>query len=250
MKALLVDDELFCRDNLKMMVEEYCPSIAEIRTAESAGNARDIISGWTPDVLFLDIKMPNESGFDLLNSLGEHNMAVIFTTAHDEYALNALKAQAIDYLEKPINIDDLQSAVKKAELKEASKSNSFTQIKNLIKEVNNSLDQEKIAIPMREGYEILAYHEIVHLEASESYTTIYLDNGKKLLSSKNIKVYEEKLSPKVFFRTHKSHIINIHNHLKGFSRVEGNSAVMSNGKQIPISRRKLQSFLDRISGMH
>ena len=102
---------------------------------------------------------------------------------------------------------------------------------------------------MREGYEILTYREIINLEASESYTMIYLENGKKLLSSKNIKVYEEKLNPAIFFRTHKSHIINIQNHLKGYSRVDGNSAVMSNGKHIPISRRKLQTFLDRISDM-
>lgn len=249
MKALLVDDELFCRDNLKMMVQEYCPAIHEIKSAESAQNAREILSNWSPDILFLDIKMPNESGFDLLTSMGEHNLSVIFTTAHDEYALSALKVEAIDYLEKPINIEDLQSAVHKAEKRAEFRTNSLSQIKDMLKDNRNSLDNEKIAIPMREGYEILAYHEIVHLEASESYTTIYLENGKRLLSSKNIKVYEEKLNPRVFFRTHKSHIINIQNHIKGFNRVDGNSAVMSNGKQIPISRRKLQSFLDRISGM-
>lgn len=249
MKALLVDDELFCRDNLKMMVTEYCPNIRETRTAENAQKAREILSEWHPDILFLDIKMPIESGFDLLNSLGDHQLSVIFTTAHGEYALHALKVDAVDYLEKPINIDDLQAAVQKAEKKTNSGSNSLSELKALLKEVSSRSDHEKIAIPMREGYEILTYREIVHLEASESYTVIFLENGKKLLSSKNIKVYERKLNPTVFFRTHKSHIINIEHHLKGFSRFEGNSAVLSNGKHIPISRRKLQSFLDRISGM-
>ena len=249
MKALLVDDELFCRDNLRMLVSEYCPAITETRTAESASRAREILSTWDPDILFLDIKMPNESGFDLLNSLGDHQLSVIFTTAHDEYALSALKAEAVDYLEKPINIDELEAAVAKVSRKHGKGINSLAEIKSLIKQAGMRPDQEKIAIPMREGYEILTYREIVHLEASESYTMIYLENGKKLLSSKNIKVYEEKLNPSIFFRTHKSHIINIENHLKGYSRVEGNSAVMSNGKHIPISRRKLQTFLDRISDM-
>ncbi len=98
MKALIVDDEQFCRDNLQLLIEEYCPSITQAKTAESAEAAREIISSFDPDVLFLDIKMPNETGFDLLNSLNSKKIAVIFTTAHREYALDALKAQAVDYL--------------------------------------------------------------------------------------------------------------------------------------------------------
>ncbi|HKL04080.1 MAG TPA: LytTR family DNA-binding domain-containing protein [Cryomorphaceae bacterium] len=249
MKALIVDDEQFCRDNLQLLIEEYCPSITQAKTAESAEAAREIISSFDPDVLFLDIKMPNETGFDLLNSLNSKKIAVIFTTAHREYALDALKAQAVDYLEKPINIDELQTAVKKIESKSATEKGSIDEIKNMLKRASSGSGSERIAIPMREGYEIISYSEIIHLEASESYTTIYLNNGKRLLSSKNIKVYEEKLDGSVFFRTHKSHIVNTGYHLKGFNRVDGNWAVLSNGKNIPISRRKVQSFLDRISDL-
>jgi len=246
MKALIVDDEQFCRDNLKLMIKEYCPAILQTETAADADEARNRVDNLKPDVLFLDVQMPRENGLDLLNSLGNHDMSVIFTTAHREYALDALKAQAIDYLEKPINIDELQTAVSKVESKG---SNSLEKIRELINTSTNSASQERIAIPMREGYEIISFDEIIHLEASESYTMIYLQGEKKILSSKNIKVYEDKLSPMVFFRTHKSHIINMRDHLKGFNRVDGNSAVMSNGKFIPIARRKLQTFLDRISGM-
>jgi len=246
MKALIVDDEQFCRDNLKLMIQEYCPAILQTETAADAEEARNQVANLKPDVLFLDVQMPRENGLDLLNSLGNHKMSVIFTTAHREYALDALKAQAVDYLEKPINLDELQTAVSKVESKG---SNSLEKIRELINTSGGSTSQERIAIPMREGYEIISYDEIIHLEASESYTMIYLEGDKKILSSKNIKVYEEKLNSIVFFRTHKSHIVNMRDHLKGFNRIDGNSAVMSNGKFIPIARRKLQTFLDRISGM-
>ncbi len=249
MRALIVDDELFCRENLKFIIDEYCPAITSTAQASSAQAAREYLNQSDADILFLDIKMPNENGFEFLESINNPKLSVIFTTAHNEYALKAIKAQAIDYLEKPINIDDLQEAVRKAERKSGKTYNSIEEIRALLREANGKSIHDKIAIPMREGYEILAYNEIVHLEASESYTNIYLSNGKRLLSSKNIKVYEEKLSSDVFFRTHKSHIINLEYHLKGFSRIDGNSAVMSNGKQIPISRRKLQTFLDRIAEM-
>jgi two-component system LytT family response regulator len=231
------------------MLREYCPEISEIETASDANEARTSISNNKPDVMFLDIKMPRETGFELLNSLGNAQMSVIFTTAHNEYALQALKARAIDYLEKPINIDELQIAVNKLRKQQSEGTDSLSKIKDAVRQAYNQHEADRIAIPMRDGFEILPCKEIVHLEASESYTTIYLADGKKLLSSKNIKVYEDKLNPDLFFRVHKSHIINMRYHLKGFNRMDGNSAVMSNGKHIPIARRKVQPFLDRIAGI-
>ncbi len=249
MKALIVDDEQFCRDNLKMMIEEYCPEISEIEQAGSAEEARKMINISRPDLMFLDIKMPSESGFELLESLEDRTISVIFTTAHSEFALKALKARAVDYLEKPIAIDDLQNAVSKIKINSKDTGNSLGEIKELIRKVYREHEEDKIAVPMREGYEIIACKDLVHLEASESYTTLYLADGKKMLSSKNIKVYEDKLNTTTFFRVHKSHIINVRYHLKGFNRIDGNSAVMSNGKHIPIARRKVQPFLDRIAQM-
>lgn len=249
MKALIVDDEQFCRDNLQLLLKDYCPQITEIELAASAEEARQLIQKSKPDVMFLDIKMPRESGFDLLDSLNDKSMSVIFTTAHNEFALKALKARAIDYLEKPINIDELQSAVDKLDFKTGKEASSIGEIKALIRKAYLDYEDEKIAVPMREGYEIVACRDLIHLEASESYTTLFLADGKKMLSSKNIKVYEDKLSSTTFFRVHKSHIINVRYHLKGFNRIDGNSAVMSNGKHIPIARRKVQPFLDRIAEM-
>jgi len=248
MKALIVDDELFCRDNLKILLSDYCPEIREIDMAGSAKEARERMEAYSPDILFLDIKMPEETGFDLLTSLTHKPSSVVFTTAHNEYALQAIKAEALDYLEKPINIDELQEAVKKASGRMNSSFDPKSYMRKLLDEINRDPGDEKLAIPMREGYELIPIKEIVHLEASESYTMIYLVDGKRIMSSKNIKVYEEKLDDHIFFRTHKSHIINVKYHLKGFTRVDGNSAVMSNGKQVPISRRKLQRFLEEIVG--
>jgi two-component system LytT family response regulator len=242
MNALVVDDEQFCRDNLKFMLGEYCPDVKHTQTAGSASEARKFIETTDVNLLFLDIKMPNETGFELLESLGEHDFSVVFTTAHNEYALEAIKAQAIDYLEKPINIDELQVAVQKVHKK--SSGNSLASLKKLLDETRKKENaDEKIAIPMREGYEIIAYSEIVHLEASESYTTIHLNNGKKLLSSKNIKVYENKLDPKVFFRTHKSHLINL-KHVAKYHKGSGGSIVMADGSSVDVSKRKKEELLD------
>jgi len=248
MKALIVDDEKFCRNNLKILLSDYCPEVAEIEIASDANEARKKMSTYNPDILFLDIMMPRENGFDLLESISNKPKSIVFTTAHNEYALQAIKAQALDYLEKPINIDDLQDAVSKASRRVGDMSNPNDIVRQVLKEISKKSDNDKIAIPMREGFELIAVKDIVHLEASESYTMIYLSSGKRIVSSKNIKVYEEKLDETIFFRTHKSHIINVKHHLVRFSRIDGNSAVMSNEKHVPISRRKLQSFLEEIVG--
>lgn len=248
MKALIVDDEKFCRDNLKILLSDYCPEVAEIELASSATEARERLGSYEPDILFLDIMMPRENGFELLESISSKPKSIVFTTAHNEYALEAIKAEALDYLEKPINIDDLQGAVSKASKRLSEMSNPEDIVRQVLKGISRKSDDEKIAIPMREGFELIAVKDIVHLEASESYTLIYLSNGKRIVSSKNIKVYEEKLDQSIFFRTHKSHIINVKHHLLRFSRIDGNSAVMSNDKYVPISRRKLQSFLEEIVG--
>ncbi len=248
MKALIVDDEKFCRENLKVLLKDYCPEVKEIEMASGGEEARSTLSNWFPDILFLDIKMPKEDGFDLLQTLDQKPKSVIFTTAHDEFALKAIKAEALDYLEKPINIDDLQQAVEKAAARSESKSDKEEIVQLISEELSKKERDDRIAIPMREGFELIAVKDIIHLEASESYTLIYLSDRRRIVSSKNIKVYETKLSDDVFFRTHKSHIINVKYHLKSFNRIDGNSAVMSDGKHVPISRRKLQSFLEEIVG--
>jgi two-component system LytT family response regulator len=250
LRALIVDDEFHARSNLEMLLENYCEDVEVVGSASSPNEARKILQDKEVDVLFLDIKMPGEDGFEFLKSLDKKDFGVIFITAYNEYALDAFKADAIDYLEKPIDIEELIDAVEKIKkLKSSPGPITLNQdLIDLIKSVvNKQMDFEKTSIPTRDGLVIVNNQDIVHLEASESYTTIYLADGKKYLSSKNIKIFEENLNPNIFFRTHKSHIINFAHHLKEFNRSLGNLAVMSNNQQIPVSRRKLSEFLSKIN---
>ncbi len=248
LKTIIVDDEFNARNNLKILIEEFCPELEIVGTADSASMARELIAEHEPDVVFLDIAMPKEDGFSLLKSYEERNFSVVFTTAYNEYALKAFKENAIDYLEKPISIDDLQNAVVKL-LKYHGEENtrSNKDINEFIDTMVSSNINDRISVPTRDGYIIIRNTDIVHLEASDNYTMIYLSDGSRHLSSKNIKVYEDNLNDNIFFRTHKSHIINVEHHLKEFSRSEGNMAIMTNGKNVPIARRKMSDFLSRIN---
>lgn len=252
-RALIVDDELHCRENLQMLVEDFCPEVQLVGTAPSADKAKEILESDDVDLVFLDIMMPKTDGFGLLDSLNKRNFAIVFTTAHSEFAMKAIKTGAIDYLQKPIDITELQEAVKKVGEKTKSNQN-IQEVEDTVKKVlaQMGVDQgtqhsttNEIAIPTREGLEIVRHKEIVRLEGNDSYTTIYLSDGRKFLSSKTIKVYESHLPERYFMRVHKSHVLNL-SYLKAFSRTGGNIAVLRNGDQVPVARRKLQHFLDRV----
>lgn len=246
LRALIVDDEADARDNLRLMLEEYCPEVEIVGQAASAAEARELITSLQPNALFLDIKMPGEDGFQLLASISELDLPVVFTTAYDEYALKAFKQNALDYLEKPIDVDDLKRAVGKlqrlaGELGTAQPS----AIAALLKDPASPLSS-RLAIPGREGLVLLKHEDILYLEANDSYTTIHMKDGKRSVSSKHIRVFENNLDPKSFFRVHKSYIINLA-HLSSFNRTEGNMAVLDTGAMIPVSRRRLPDFLGLIN---
>ncbi len=245
LNAIIIDDEFNARENLKIMLEEHCPELQIKGLGSSAEEGRQLIDSQNPDLVFLDIAMPNEDGFSFLNTIKDRKFSVVFTTAHNEFALKAFKADALDYLEKPIAIDDLKNSVIKVSKYHQKKTvnNSNLNLKTLATKIN----ADKISIPTKDGYIIINNKDIVNLEASDNYTMIHLSDGSRHLSSKNIKIYEQNLDENVFFRSHKSHIINVEYHLKEFSRSEGNVAIMNNGKNIPISRRKMSFFMNRIN---
>lgn len=246
-KALIIDDEENARSNLKILLNDYCPEVNVLAEAGSADEARRLIDEHQPELLFLDINMPNEDGFELLSSIQQKNFSVIFITAHNQFALKALKAGAIDYLEKPIDIEDLQKAVSKVSNKTSDGENvDYGMIKNLLQEYKNDSKSDIIAVPTLSGYEIIKVEDIIHLEADESYTKIFLTSGKKCTSSMTIAKYEKVLDDNIFYRVHKSHIINTRHHLKEFNRHEGNVAIMDNGEAIPVARRKLSGFINKI----
>ena len=252
LKAIIIDDEEFARENLRMLLEDYCPDVNIEGVAGSASQARLLIDEVNPDLVFLDIMMPGEDGFMFLQSLPERTFQVIFTTAFRDYALKAIKENAIDYLEKPIDIDDLQKSVAKAKVINDQKKTTNVSDSRLSKVLENIVltnSVEKTIVPTKDGLAIVKNTDIIHLEAFENYTTLYLTGGKKYVSSKSIKAFEDKLDPNMFFRVHKSHIINIAHHLKELIRSEGNIAVLSDGTQVPVARRKLQEFLDKLANI-
>lgn len=252
LKSIIIDDEEFARENLRMLVEEYCPDVDLIGTASSASEARQLIDENNPDLVFLDIMMPGEDGFMFLQSLPDRKFQVIFTTAFRDYALRAIKESAVDYLEKPIDIEDLQKAIEKAKNIAHQKKNlkvTDARLTKILENIALTNTVEKTVIPTKDGMAVVKNTDIIHLEAFENYTTLYLTGGKKYVSSRSIKAFEDKLDPNMFFRAHKSHIINIAHHLKEFNRTEGNVAILSDGTQVPVARRKLQEFLDKLSGI-
>jgi len=246
LRALIVDDEADARDNLRLMLEEHCPEVEVAGQAGSAEEARERIRELQPSALFLDIKMPGEDGFALLESVAELDLPVVFTTAYDEYALKAFKQNAVDYLEKPIDPEELRRAVGKL-VRQAGELGGTrpSAIEALMKDPASPLSS-RVAVPGREGLTLLRHDDILYLEANDSYTTIHLRDGKRSVSSKHIRVFENNLDPKTFFRVHKSYIINLA-HLKSFNRAEGNMAVLEGGGMVPVSRRRLADFLSLIN---
>ncbi len=244
MRVLIVDDEPDARENLRMMIEEHCPELTVVGLAGSAREARELIAAEAPQGLFLDIKMPGEDGFELLHSLHGQDLPVVFTTAYDEYALQAFKENALDYLEKPVDTTELRRAASRLCRMAGDPAGAPQQagaIAALLQDPASPLSH-RMAVPGRDGLTLVKHEDILYLEASDSYTTIHTRDGKRQISSKHIRVFENNLDPKRFFRVHKSYIINLE-HLRAFSRGEGNMAVLDNGAMIPVSRRKLPDFL-------
>lgn len=248
LRALIVDDERNARENLRLMIEEHCPGVEIAGQAASAAQARDFLDNESVHALFLDVKMPGEDGFSLLQSLNGRELGVVFTTAYDGFALQAFRQNAIDYLEKPIDAEHLKRAVHKlgrlasVDLLADQRHNA---IEALMKDPASPLSS-RVAVPGRDGLALIKHDEIIYLEANDSYTTLHLKDGKRSMSSKHIRVFENHLDPKTFFRVHKSYIVNLA-HLKGFSRTEGNMALLDNGQLIPVSRRRLPDFLGLIN---
>lgn len=245
LKSILVDDEAKSRANLRELLKEYCPAVEIVGEAGSATEALKIIAQQTPDLLFLDIEMGAESGFDLLRSLnGTQIFEVIFVTAFDRYGIQAVKACAIDYLLKPINILELCAAVEKA-AKQILPKRDNRRLEELIANIDRADDEQRIALPLADKIEFIAVSKIIRLEAEGNYTHIYLDGAKKYLICKTLKEYQELLEGYNFLRTHQSHLVNFRK-ISSYVKTEGGYLAMEDGSQVPISRQKREEILKRI----
>jgi two-component system LytT family response regulator len=254
--AIIIDDEDNVRQTLEILIKQVCPEIHLCGSANSAESGRRLLSSNDIQLIFLDISMPRENGFEFLGSIPRENYAIIFTTAYEEYALKAIKANAIDYLLKPIDPDELQEAVKKAVtyLKMRKQTVDVRKVyaeslENLLSQVGDSRQQiRKITIMEKFGFRILDVNTIRYLEADSNYTIIHVSGLEKIISSKTIGEFEKVLDPSTFFRVHKSTIINM-NYLKGFSSLQGNYAIMDDNTSLQISRRRFLEFRE-IIGLH
>ena len=241
-RALIVEDELRSRDFLKDIVEEFCPQIVVAGTAGTVEDAVQFINTTPPDIVFLDIEMQTGTGFDVLQQVRQRNFHVIFTTAYDHYGIQAIKFSAVDYLLKPINVEELQLAVNKAvdALEEKAAGNKLDLlIRNLKRPAGEDFS---ISLSTSEGLEFIQLSNIIRLEANGPYTTFFMKDGRKIMVSKNLKEYEMLLAGHGYLRVHNSHIINL-KEVRKMVKTDGGYAIMNDESMIAISPKKKDEFM-------
>lgn len=237
-KAVIIDDERNNVDNIAALLGVYCPQVQVVGTALDAPSGREIILRLQPQLVFLDIQMPGESGFDMLRSLNRYNFEVIFITAYDQYGIQAVKFAAVDYLLKPVNITELQLAVDKALVKLQYR-NQNLQLENLVQllQQQNQKDEHRIPLPVLKETRFVYTRDIIRCEASNNYTRFFLNDGEVLMVSRPIFEYEDILKDYGFVRCHQSHLVN-KAFIKSWVRENGQFLLLQNGEEIPISRNK------------
>lgn len=241
-KAILVDDEANNLENLRLLLEKYCPEVTVSAMARSAQRALESILLHAPDLLFLDIEMPDGSGFDLLQKLNTPTFEVIFVTAFDKYALKAIKYSALDYLLKPIDITELQNAVQKVQARLHTR-NFQNQLDILLSNLRGK--SSKIALPSAERIDFVDVQHINYCRGDNNYTHVQLHDRQSIIVSKTLKEFEELLTEHGFFRTHQSWLVNLQ-YVISFIRKDGGYALMKDGTQIPVTQQRRKAFLQRL----
>lgn len=235
MNAILVDDEISNLENLRTLLEKHCPQVGIMATAQNVSDAVDAIEKYLPDLVFLDIQMGEQTGFDVLKLLPTRNFEVIFVTAYDQYGIQAIKFAALDYLLKPIDIEELMMAVNKAAYKLATLTRT-SQLDFLVQQLKKpETNVSKIALQMQTEIRYVALSEIIRCEADNTYTHFFLSSDEKILVSKSLKEYADLLRPNGFLRTHQSHLVNP-KYVKSWLKEDGGILLLMSGEKIPISK--------------
>ena len=242
--AIIIDDELNGRIALKQKLTDYCPQVEIVGEAENGRSGIEMIQKHNPEIVFLDIEMPEMNGFEMLINIPEKKFHLVFTTAYDQYAIRAIKYAAFDYLLKPIDIDELKLTIERLLNQPATNLNT-KKLETLEQNLLTKPFLNKIAIPTQEGLLFFDISHIIHLEAQSNYTVLYFDDQTKIMASRTLKEFEEILPTDTFFRPHNSHIINL-NFIKRYLRGDGGQVEMKNGTYILVSRRKKEEFLKLI----
>ncbi|HEY5462325.1 MAG TPA: LytTR family DNA-binding domain-containing protein [Hanamia sp.] len=243
--TVIIDDEPINISNLSQLLKVHCTEIIISASGSNAEEGEKIILKNKPDLVFLDIQMPVKNGFELLQSLQDYSFEVIFVTAFDKYGIQAVKFAAIDYLLKPINIEELKTAVKKVVEKKA-KRNQNLQLENLIQLLKNNQQEHRIALPSAQEIKYVNPSDIVRCESSNNYTTFYFSSGEKLLVSKPIYFYEDLLQDYNFIRCHQSHLVN-KKYIVSLVKEDGGYLLLKDNMRLPISKQKRESIKELLS---
>jgi two-component system LytT family response regulator len=244
LRSIIVDDEPKSVKNLKILAERFVKNISVVATCKNVTEGLAAIEDHKPDIVFLDIQMQNETGFDLLSKIEHVTFEVIFVTAYSDYAIKAIKFSAIDYLLKPIDVEELRTAVKKVEEKRTG--NVSSRLRVLHDNLRGQKNGHKIALPATDGLVFIAVNQILYCEASSNYTVFHTMDSKQYVVCKTLKEYEDLLSTHDFFRIHHSYLVNL-NEIKKYVRGEGGYVILNNNASLDVSKRKKANFLNRFT---
>lgn len=244
-KALLVDDEQKARNILQHYISNFIPEISDIKQASSVDEALGLLENWQPDIVFLDVEMPHKNGFDFLVASKNPSFDVIFTTAYNQYAIQAIRFSALDYLLKPIDPDELKAAVNRHLEKKETEGQKKELYSNLVQNIEKKNAKDfRIAVPTTQGVFFFTIDEVIRMEADTSYTHIHLVNKKPFLASKTLKHFEDMLEGFNFIRTHKSHLVNAR-HITRISN-DHDFILLTDASKVEISRRKKEEVFQQL----
>ena len=246
LRAIQIDDELHCIERLRWLINEYHSNdilmMAECTTIEEGISS---VQKLRPDVIFLDVQIHDKTGFDFLNAVDAHPFRVVFTTAHEKFAVQAFRFSAFDYLLKPIDSGELASTIQRLK-EDAGKREHLDRIGSLLQNVNfTSGHSGRISVPTMNGLVMLETDKIIRLESDVNYTTIYSDGEKKLTVAKTLKEFEELLSGRGFYRVHNSHLVNL-TYVKMYNKGKGGSIMLRDGTEVEVSTRRKDELLQRL----
>lgn len=245
LNAIIIDDERSSRNALRQKLLNHCTNVVIVAECENGEEGIENIEIKKPDIVFLDVEMPRMNGFTMLQQLKNKNFEVIFVTAYDHYAIKAIRYSALDYLIKPVEIDDLKNAVNHA-LEKRNSVRSNAQIELLLENITHEKTKfKRIAIPTAEGLQFIKIEDIIYLEASANYTRFHLHNNIKYIVGRTLKEFEDMLPSDIFIRIHNAYLIN-KNYAEKYIRGDGGQVVLSNGSVLDISKRKKAEFLRAI----
>lgn len=239
--AVIVEDELGARETLRGLLSQYCPQIKVVGEAHDRKSGVDCINRYHPDIVFLDIEMPDGDGFDLISKLPNIDFNVIFTTAYSSYAIKAFKYSATHYLLKPIIPEELIEAVEKASEKLHAKEIA-SQMHKLLSSLPNLGISDKLVLRTNTAITIVRLSEIIMCRSDRNYTTFYLEDGNEITVSKTLKEYETLLNENIFFRPHRQYLVNA-NHIKSFQRSDSKMIKLTRDLEAPVSSRKREQLL-------